>query len=222
MVVKVWYTAYGSNLARDRFRCYLSGGRPDGALREYAGCRDPRDPERIVSLDVPGGLVCAGRSRAWGGGMAFFDAAAPRRVACRAYLVTAEQFGDIAAQEMRRPPGGDLARGLARLVAEVESVDAVGPGQYATVTRLGVREGIPMLTLTNPDLAAVEPSSPSAPYLGWICSGLHEAHGWAAERIAGYLSGAPGVRGSWRRDEIADLALERITAFNAAGRDVGV
>ena len=113
-------------------------------------------------------------------------------------------------------------RGLARLVAEVESVDAVGLGQYATVTRLGVREGIPMLTLTNPDLAAVEPSSPSAPYLGWICSGLHEAHGWAAERIAGYLSGAPGVRGSWRRDEIADLALERITAFNAAGRDVGV
>ena len=79
-----------------------------------------------------------------------------------------------------------------------------------------------MLTLTNPELAAVEPASPSVPYLGWICSGLHEAHGWAAEHIAGYLSGAPGIRGSWRRDEIADLALERITAFNAAGRDVGV
>ncbi|WP_216858781.1 hypothetical protein [Actinomadura verrucosospora] len=26
----LWYVAYGSNLFRARFACYLSGGRPDG------------------------------------------------------------------------------------------------------------------------------------------------------------------------------------------------
>ena len=33
--VQVWYASYGSNLARDRFLCYLEGGRPKGATRTY-------------------------------------------------------------------------------------------------------------------------------------------------------------------------------------------
>src|SRR3954467_542512 len=107
---RVWYVAYGSNLALDRFRCYLAGGRPVGGMRVYAGCRDTREPERIVSLQIPGGLGFAGESGVWGGGMAFYDPSAPGLVAGRGYLVTAEQLGDIAAQEMRREPGGEFAR----------------------------------------------------------------------------------------------------------------
>ncbi len=41
---RIWYVAYGSNLAMGRFRCYLSGGRPDGASREYPGCGDTTSP----------------------------------------------------------------------------------------------------------------------------------------------------------------------------------
>ena len=48
-VQAVWYVAYGSNLALDRFRSYLCGGRPSGGLREYAGCRDTRDPASVIS-----------------------------------------------------------------------------------------------------------------------------------------------------------------------------
>ena len=69
---RVWYVAYGSNLSLTRFRCYLAGGRPAGGMRDYVGCRDKRDPERIVSVDVPGGLVFAGESKTWSGGMAFY------------------------------------------------------------------------------------------------------------------------------------------------------
>ncbi len=98
---RVWYVAYGSNLGTDRFRCYLAGGRPDGGTRTYAGCRDPSDPAGTFSLELPGALLFAGESGVWGGGMAFFDPEGESSVACRAYLLTAEQFADVAAQEMR-------------------------------------------------------------------------------------------------------------------------
>jgi hypothetical protein len=205
-VERVWYVAYGSNLSLARFRCYLAGGRPAGGMREYAGCRDKREPERIVSLDVPGGVVFAGESRTWGGGMAFYDATAPGRVACRAYLVTTEQLGDVAAQEMRRPPGGEFARDLAGLLGDVESVHTMGPGRYETITRLGMRDGVPMFTVTHGDVAELEPAAPSATYLWWLSTGLREAHGWDSDRIADYLAAAPGAKGSWTGDEIAAIA----------------
>jgi hypothetical protein len=203
---EVWYVAYGSNLASDRFRRYLCGGRPTGGLREYAGCRDARDPARIVSLHAPGGLVFAGDSTVWGGSMAFFDLRAPGRAACRAYLISAEQFADVTAQEMRRPPGGDFARELAGLLTEVESRQTLGPGHYETIVRLGVCEGAPLLTVTHGDVADLAPAAPSAAYLSQIATGLHEAHGWGAERIGTYLAPAPGVRGAWTADQIADVA----------------
>jgi hypothetical protein len=205
-VERVWYVAYGSNLSLARFRCYLAGGRPAGGMREYAGCRDKRDPERIVRFDVPGGLVFAGESKTWGGGMAFYDATAAGRVACRAYLVTIEQFGDIAAQEMRRPPGGEFARDLAGLLGDVESVHTMGPGRYETITRLGMRAGVPMFTVTHGDVAELEPVAPSATYLWWLSTGLGEAHGWDSDRIADYLAAAPGAKGSWSENEIAAIA----------------
>jgi hypothetical protein len=202
----VWYVAYGSNLALDRFRRYLSGGRPAGGLREYAGCRDAREPARIVSLHARGGLTFAGESTVWGGSMAFFDHRAPGRAACRAYLISSEQFADVTAQEMRRPPGGEFARELAGVLTEVDSLQTLGPGHYETIVRLGVLDGAPLLTVTHGDVADLVPAAPSATYLSQIATGLCEAHGWDAERIGTYLAPAPGVRRVWTADQIADLA----------------
>jgi len=36
----VWYAVYGSNLLRKRFDCYIQGGKPKGAAKDYPGCRD--------------------------------------------------------------------------------------------------------------------------------------------------------------------------------------
>ena len=203
---RVWYVAYGSNLGLERFRCYLTGGTPAGGLREYPGCRDPSEPERAAAFDVPGGLVFAGESTVWGGGMAFYDAHAPGRAACRAYLVTVEQFADVVAQEMRRPPGGEFARDLAGLLGDVESVHTMGSGRYETVTRLGESAGAAMFTVTHDDAGSLEPAAPAAAYLWWISAGLREAHGWDASRIAGYLEAAPGVAGAWTRSQLTELA----------------
>ncbi|MFR9777453.1 histone deacetylase [Micromonospora sp. MS34] len=194
---RLWYVAYGSNLHSARLLRYLAGGRPSGGLRTYPGCRDCRPPRRAVPALVPGGVYFAGESRAWTGGMAFYDPELPGRAAVRGYLVTAEQFADIAAQEMYRPPGADLdlvhaaaARGRATL----------GPGRYETLLRVGTRDGLPMLTFTAPVRAAeVEWTAPAPVYLGTLVRGLREAHGWDAGRITAYLAGRPGVRGHWSR-----------------------
>lgn len=95
---QLWYVAYGSNLHAARLAWYLTGGRPPGGLRTYPGCRDCRPPRRTVPLLLPGGVYFAGESRAWTGGMAFYDPELPGPAAARGYLMSVEQFADIAAQ----------------------------------------------------------------------------------------------------------------------------
>jgi hypothetical protein len=202
---RIWYVAYGSNLALSRFRCYLAGGRPAGGARDYLGCRDPSDPARAQAVDVPGGIVFASESSVWGGGMAFFDRGRDGVAACRAYLVTADQFGDIAAQERRREPGGEFARDLAGLLPDVESVVATGPGHYETVVRVGELDGAPMFTITHHDIASLPLAAPAATYLQWISAGLREAHGYDDTRIARYLAAAPGAAGVWSEAELEEL-----------------
>lgn len=211
-VEAVWYVAYGSNLALDRFRCYLRGGRPSGGLREYAGCRDGRDPASAIPLHVSGRLVFAGASTVWGGGMAFLDRPAPGRVACRAYLISTEQFADVTAQEMRRPPGGEFARELEGKLAEVQSWETLGPGHYETVVRLGVHAGAPLLTVTHSDVADLVPAAPSATYVSQICVGLHEAHRWSAEHMGRYLARVPAVSCGWTEDQIVQVARAALEA----------
>jgi hypothetical protein len=202
---RIWYVVYGSNLAMDRFRCYLSGGRPAGGSREYEGCRDPSDPARTHGVEVPGGIAFASESSVWGGGMAFLDRTPAGVALCRAYLITAEQFGDVAAQERRRAPGGEFARDLAGLLPDVETMVATGPGHYETVVRLGELDGAPMFTITHHDVASLPLAAPTAAYLRWIVIGLHEAHGYDATRIARYLAAAPGAAGAWSEPDIEAL-----------------
>jgi hypothetical protein len=213
---RVWYVAYGSNLSLQRFRCYLAGGTPAGGLRRYDGCRDRNDPARVVSLHAPGGLVFAGRSTVWGGGMAFYDARAAGRVACRGYLVTVEQFADVVAQEMRRAPGSPFSHVLAEALAEAlagtpadpRPAHAVGPGRYETLARIGMPDDVPAFTITGGSVENLQPAAPSSSYLRCIAVGLREAHGWDAGRIAGYLASCPGVDGAYTRQRLATIAGE--------------
>jgi hypothetical protein len=169
-------------------------------------------------VEVPGGLVFSGESAVWGGGRAFHDLAAPGVVAGRGYLVTTEQLGDVAAQEMYREPGSAFADDLAAALDEVESVRVMGPGRYETIARLGERDGVPMFTVTDANAADLEPSAPSAAYLRWITAGLHEAHGWEAPQVANYLHEARGVAGAWDVGELTAIARR---SFSPATRTAG-
>ncbi|MFC5181366.1 histone deacetylase [Actinomadura harenae] len=191
----LWYVAYGSNLHRDRFLCYLEGGRPAGGARTYTGCRDPRPPMADRPVLLPGGVYFARRSQVWGGGMAFYDPALDGEAPARAYLLTSGQFCDVLAQEMRRDIGVDIDLTPALATGRL----TLGPGHYDTILNTGDLGGQPMLTFTSPlGAAEADLNPPSAAYLAVLSSGLRESHGWTPERISTYLMSRPGALGTVR------------------------
>jgi hypothetical protein len=199
----VWYVAYGSNMRMSRFRCYLAGGCPAGGRRTYIGARDPADPLAAAPVAIAGQVMFAGESTVWGGGMAFYDPDAPGSVACRAYLITADQLNDVIAQEIRLPPGTDL--GLHAVMNGGQR--ALGHGRYDSAIHVGVRAGRPMLTITS-NTRDLTPTAPAAAYVWSIARGLHEAHGWEPARISSYLTVLPGISGQWTAAEVEALSVQ--------------
>lgn len=193
---RVWYVAYGSNLHARRFGCYLNGGRPSGAARSYPGCRDPRAPERDVPVTLSGQLYFAGESRVWTGGMAFYAPDEPAEIPARAYLVSAQQFSDVAAQEVHRDPGADPELDLSEVLKKGTANTGRG-GRYDTLVCPGELYGLPLLTFTASWRIEEAPLNvPSPAYLGHLAAGLAEAHGWSHERCCAYLTTRPGASGT--------------------------
>jgi hypothetical protein len=198
----VWYASYGANTDDRRFSCYVRGGAPPGGTRENPGCRDRTPPRAEAAVWLPGGVYFGLESPMWGGGLAMLDPALPGTAPARAYLVTAEQFSDIAAQEMYRSPGtgpdprAALATGRAVL----------GVGRYETLLHCGDLDGRPVLTFTAHWSAAdVAPNAPSPVYLAMIAAGLAAAHGWGPRRTADYLASRPGAAGHWTGERVEAL-----------------
>jgi hypothetical protein len=200
-VQRLWYVAYGTNLSIGRLRCYLRGGRLPDVARQYQGCRDQRDPAATFGTLVPGGIYFTGHSTVWGGGMAVYDADHPGWVAARAYLLTASQFGDVLAQEMRQHPGVEVDLTPVHRLGRY----TYGPGRYQTLLRVGSRSGLPMLTFTSGQHACRTLSAPTAAYLRTMAVGLRESHGWSNGQIGAHLASIPGAHGTWTSDEIAAL-----------------
>ena len=180
----VWYVSYGSNMARDRLACYLQGGRPPGAMVTYPGARDGTLPQAEAGIDLPGTIHFAGESKVWGGGMAFYDHSVPGPTPAKAYLITAEQFADVAAQEMNRPPEPDSP--LERLVFDLPagSSHSVGPGGYETLLVLDHADGVPMVTFTAAHGSAdTEHTQPQEPYLAMLRTGTAEVRAASGLRL---------------------------------------
>ncbi|MFE4589809.1 histone deacetylase [Streptomyces laurentii] len=186
----VWYVAYGSNMRAERLGRYL------------AACRDPAAPRASRAVVTAGTVYFATESRRWGGGRALLDPGAPGTVWARAYLLTAGQFSDIAAQEMYRTAGEDLDLSGVTARGRVE----FGPGRYETVVCCGEPAGVPLLTFTAPwALGEVALRPPAGAYLWQIAAGLREAGAWDDEEIVRYLATRPGAAGRWGVAELRGL-----------------
>jgi hypothetical protein len=202
---RIWYASYGANMDAARLRYYLRGGRPPDAARTYPGCRDPRPPLRSVAIEFAGLMYFATESPVWRGGRAFYDDAADGGVWGRAHLITAEQFSDIATQEMYEPPGADLD--FAEVLADGRSV--LGPGRYETLVLLGHLDAVPVLTFTAPwRLSEVPLTKPSGTYLLHLARGLLTDGVRDAPAVARYLSRCPGAADAWSLGELAALIAE--------------
>jgi len=80
----VLYVSYGSNLLRERFMAYITGGRFAGSSAAHPGCRDASPPREELTLRLPYALHFARESVHWGGGGVCFLDTAARLVACDA------------------------------------------------------------------------------------------------------------------------------------------
>ena len=185
----VWYVAYGSNLSRERFCHYIRGGQPDGSQRHLPGCRDTSDPLDSFGVLIDGGVYFAGHSSGWRAGIAFYDPHSRGQVAARAYLVTAEQFVDVLAQETRQSPGITLDLAPAFRGARYSK----GVGGYSMLIRVGEHREVPLMTFTRDPDTVPGLAAPSAAYLATMATGLREAHGWSPMQIHRYLSALPGT-----------------------------
>lgn len=189
----VWYVSYGSNMSAARLAAYLGGGVPPGGNRLNPGARNATPPRRSVPVDLPGAVYFAGRSTQWGGGVAFYDHEAQETehgapTAARAYLVTAEQFADVAAQEMYRVPQADDPLEEVVLGGIDGGRHHVGPGHYETLVEVGRLDGAPMLLFTAPHgIDHVEHTQPSPAYLAMLAEGLRDSRGWTDDEVWAYF-----------------------------------
>ncbi|WP_432041373.1 histone deacetylase [Streptomyces cadmiisoli] len=203
---RVWYTSYGSNTHLGRLAHYIRGGRPPGAVRAYPGCRDPAMPPCSLPVELTGALYFATESPVWGGGRAFYDPDASGRVLARAHLVSADQFSDIAAQEMYREPGPALD--LTEVLTEGRSV--LGEGRYETLVCPGQVDGLPVLTFTAPwGMHDVPWVAPSRAYVRFLATGLLSAGAWDGDAVAEYVAACPGALDHWSREAVVELLRER-------------
>lgn len=198
----VWYAAYGSNLRRARFCCYLAGGTPEGGSWQYPRCSDPRPPRDSRPVRLPYRLYFAGASRTWGGGMAFLDHHRDESLPTlgRAYLITAEQLGEVFAQENR---ASAVALDLA--LVSLEGRCTVGNGNYADLVSCGTHDGVPVITFTASSAPAPALAAPAAAYLRTVAAGLSEAHGLDHDATLRYLAALDGVHLRYTRDDLDSL-----------------
>lgn len=200
----LWYAAYGSNLDPGRFSLYLTGGRPTGARRSVPGARDGSPPQEDVPVVLPGAMFFAWTSPTWGGGIAFYDADADDSTYARAYLLTEEQFADVAAQEMHREPGEDLD--LAHVMEHRRH--ALGPGRYETLHLVGMLDDIPMLTFTAEHPGKLGHNPPTDAYLAVVARGLQQAHHLEEAALVEHLATRRGMDGD--RDRVRRVVEETL------------
>jgi len=185
----VWYVAFGSNTHADRFAAYLVGGRPPGAARHYAGCRDRNPPAAVSAVTVEHHRYFAGSSTVWGGGIAYLDTrpAPGTRTRCVAYRITLEQLVDVAAQENGGEAGGlPLPR---HLPDPGELAVLLGAARsYDSLLGLPPIDAVPAVTITAATRLTPE-TRPSRAYLRMITAGITAHHPVAPVEVLRELSG---------------------------------
>lgn len=201
----IWYATYGSGLPKENFLRQIQGGRPEGSARVYLGCTDQTPPKRDVFLSLPHDLYFAGVCEAWGGGGHInLDPrpSASARTIARAYLVTIEQFEEMAAQQNDRSM--PLPLPYREAMQNGHATTGNGSGHYDELVYCGMRDGIPMFTLT-----AVQPelpyTAPNPVYTKLLCKGLSENANIDKQGVINYIMATPGVKKGYKKQDIAKI-----------------
>lgn len=159
----IWYACYGSNLLRERFMLYITGGKCRFNGKRYDGCTDKSEPLEEKAISISYTLYFAKHSPSWSNcGVAFLMPEKDLEAATlgKAYKITEEQFDDVHRQE--------------------------GKGWYDKILDLGMVDGTLVKTFTH---SVICPSNkPSQEYFEVVSLGLKETYPQITdEQIKTYL-----------------------------------
>jgi hypothetical protein len=200
----VWYCSYGSNLNRDRFMTYINGGLARNCTLKHIGCRDKSEPIDSIFVKLPHiEMFFAKKSINWGGGGVGFIRRKQEHVSTsetivRLYLITAQQFIDVVAQENGIHDVTKIEQLEKQFMKEVlpkishlqdqeyeplsflEHENTEGKLWYDLLIYLGRKDGYPIFSFTNHEMNSVLSeediffNSPSIAYTHCIFKGLVE------------------------------------------------
>jgi hypothetical protein len=173
----VWYAVYGSNLDRNRFKCYLAGKAPSLGARTPkkcpAGTKIAGDRKLVLNFE----LYFAREAQSWSDqGVAFVrnQSSASARTLGRRYLLTLAQFRHVAQEE-----NGGYKTKPVHITKEMLSGPPVpirSDGWYRVLLPCGVDGMTPIATLTGAPEEAGPPVQPSDAYRCVIRNGLHQKY----------------------------------------------
>jgi hypothetical protein len=204
---KVWYACYGSNILEERFLCYIQGGRPNGAVTIYDGCRDKTLPADNEDFYLCCELYFARRSRNWdNGGVAFVKTIFEPGVSTigRIFLITKGQLIDIARQETKTET--EIIVDFDRAIKDGNYIFKE-PSWYGNLLYLGQQNGYPIFTLTNKE-SKQDFTRPSRNYIKTIYQGIKEAHNLDIKTIFEYLKTKKGIDGFYSDEELMNIIRE--------------
>lgn len=207
---KIWYASYGSNLQKDRFYCYIRGGKPKGRTDVYKGCRNKTIPEKDEELYIASRLYFARKSPGWNGsGVGFisntFDE--KNQTIGRMYLITKEQFEDVVKQETKSDEKIEID-----FTKAIENGSHIfkDPSWYGNLIYLGEKEGHPIFTFTSKTDFLKQINTPNKEYLKIIIEGIKEIFPTFNEfDICEYLLPLEGIEDNYSKEELIKLINEK-------------
>lgn len=211
----LWYAVYGAKVNKDHFLELIRGGKSSFNGHTYVGCRNKQDPIRDYAIGINHELYFARNSDIWGGAMAHVLPQESRtKTLGRAYLITAEQFTDIACQQNGRKPGDpefmlDYTYSEGAKESYFNRKDPtrpVGQGKqsYGRILKIGTRESWPVFTITGEWEGYGETNAPGRSYLNVIVQGFKQLGRISGPAMVEYFSGKEGIR-----ERISRPVLER-------------
>ena len=199
----VWYCCYGSNLTRDRFLAYITGGDKvvKGKTLHEKGCTDKSLPIKEKATTISHELYFSGSSYKWDGmGVAFIDSKSNPNIKTYAkmYLITLQPFLEVTSQENDSLEISKISKAMKRAIKKGESnIDEVST--YGKMLYLGKDEGYPILTFTSL-MPLKNINKPCGKYIKMISDGLKETHGLSNRKMLKYFKSTLGSKDYTKND----------------------
>ncbi|TVQ26043.1 MAG: hypothetical protein EA382_06045 [Spirochaetaceae bacterium] len=211
----LWYAAYDVHVNMTRFLELIRGGASRFNATSYPGCRNRQDPVRDYALAIPRELYFARNATEWGGAVAFVRPEASKsQTLARAYLITDEQFIDLACQlNGRRPADREMVFDYDFASSHAESYfnradPSAAAGQagqwYGRIVNLGTRESWPVFTLTAEWSGYGALNAPGRTYVRCVADGIGQLGKISAGALVEYFMTKKGIS-----ERISRPVLER-------------